>query len=95
MVRSKNEWSAKVMTVLKAGNTAAAIAQMYTEDGALMPPNAPISKGKAAIEQAWAGMMSAPGFEYVEPSAWLTTATQPTAPDAHKAPNKPDTSGRR
>lgn len=42
---------------------AAAIAQMYTEDGALMPPNAPIAKGRAAIQQAWAGMMGAPGFE--------------------------------
>jgi len=28
VVRSKNEWSAKVMTVLKTGNTAAAIAQI-------------------------------------------------------------------
>lgn len=28
VVRSKNEWSSKVMMVLKAGNTAAAIAQI-------------------------------------------------------------------
>ena len=27
-MRSKNEWSAKVMTVLRSGNTAAAIAQI-------------------------------------------------------------------
>jgi uncharacterized protein (TIGR02246 family) len=42
---------------------AAAIAQMYTEDGALMPPNAPISKGRAAVQQTWAAMMNTPGFE--------------------------------
>ena len=42
---------------------AAAIAQMYTEDGALMPPNAAIAKGRAAVEQGWAGMMGMPGFE--------------------------------
>jgi uncharacterized protein (TIGR02246 family) len=42
---------------------AAAISQMYTEDGAFMPANAPIGKGRAAIEQNWAGMMSTPGFD--------------------------------
>jgi len=42
---------------------AAAISQMYVEDGAFMPANAPIGKGRAAIEQNWAGMMSTPGFD--------------------------------
>jgi uncharacterized protein (TIGR02246 family) len=42
---------------------AAAIAQLYTEDGAVMPPNAPIGKGRPAIQQTWAGMMGTPGFE--------------------------------
>jgi uncharacterized protein (TIGR02246 family) len=41
---------------------AAAIAALYTEDGAIMPPNAPIGKGRAAIQQTWASMMQAPGF---------------------------------
>ena len=41
----------------------AAIAQLYTEDGAVMPPNATISKGRTAIQQTWASMMSTPGFE--------------------------------
>jgi len=41
----------------------AAIAQLYTEDGAVMPPNAIIGIGRTAIEQTWASMMSAPGFE--------------------------------
>jgi len=42
---------------------AAAIAQLYTEDGAVMPPNGPIGKGRAAIQQAWASMMGTPGFD--------------------------------
>jgi len=27
-----------------------------------MPPNAPIGKGRAAIQQTWASMMQTPGF---------------------------------
>ncbi|HEX6219171.1 MAG TPA: DUF4440 domain-containing protein [Sphingomicrobium sp.] len=42
---------------------AASIAGLYTEDGAVMPPNAPIGKGHEAIQQTWAGMMGTPGFE--------------------------------
>lgn len=41
---------------------AASIAQLYAEDGAVMPPNAPIGKGRAAIQQSWASMMATPGF---------------------------------
>ena len=40
----------------------AGIAGLYTEDGAVMPPNAPIGKGRAAIQQTWASMMATPGF---------------------------------
>ena len=42
---------------------AAGIAEFYVEDGAVMPPNAPIGKGRAAIQQTWASMMRAPGFD--------------------------------
>ena len=42
---------------------AAAIAALYAADGAVMPPNAPIGKGHAAIQQAWASMMRTPGFD--------------------------------
>jgi len=42
---------------------AAAIAAIYAEDGAVMPPNAPIGKGRAAIEKTWASMMQTPGFD--------------------------------
>ena len=41
---------------------AAGIAGLYAEDGAVMPPNAPIGKGRAAIQQTWASMMNTPGF---------------------------------
>ncbi|QKG72721.1 SgcJ/EcaC family oxidoreductase [Erythrobacter mangrovi] len=53
---------AQWLDLIKAKD-AAAIAQMYAEDGAFMPPNAPIGKGRAAIEQNWAAMMGAPGFD--------------------------------
>ena len=42
---------------------AAAIADLYVEDGTVMPPNAPIGKGRAAIQQTWASMMRTPGFD--------------------------------
>jgi uncharacterized protein (TIGR02246 family) len=42
---------------------AAAIAALYTDDGALMPPNAPIGKGHDAVQKGWAGMMGTPGFD--------------------------------
>ena len=42
---------------------AAGIAQLYTEDGAVMPPNAPIGKGRDAIQKTWAGLLAIPGFD--------------------------------
>ncbi|HVF37070.1 MAG TPA: SgcJ/EcaC family oxidoreductase [Sphingomicrobium sp.] len=42
---------------------AAGIAALYAEDGAVMPPNAPIGKGRAAIQESWASMMQTPGFD--------------------------------
>lgn len=42
---------------------AAAIAQFYTEDGTVMPPNMPIGKGRPAIQKVWADMMATPGFD--------------------------------
>ena len=42
---------------------AAAIAGLYTEDGAVMPPNGPIGKGRDAIQKTWASMMATPGFD--------------------------------
>ena len=42
---------------------AAAITQLYVEDGAVMPPNAPIAKGHADVEKTWASLMKIPGFD--------------------------------
>ena len=44
---------------------AAAIAQFYTEDGAVMPPNMAIGKGRPAIQKTWAEMMATPGFDLI------------------------------
>ena len=48
---------------------AAGIAALYAEDGALMAPNMPMARGRAAVEKAWADMMAMPGFD-------LTFATE-------------------
>ena len=48
---------------------AAAIAQLYAEDGALMVPNMPIARGREAVQKAWADLMAMPGFD-------LTFATE-------------------
>jgi len=52
---------ARWLDLIKSKDSAA-IAQMYTEDGAFMPPNAPIGKGREAIQQNWEGLMNTPGF---------------------------------
>lgn len=56
------EQVARWLQLIKSKDSAS-IAQMYTEDGAFMPPNAAIGKGRASIEQNWAALMSTPGFE--------------------------------
>ena len=48
---------------LMKAKDAAGIALLYADDGAVMPPNAPIGKGRAAIQQTWASMMRTPGFD--------------------------------
>jgi len=42
---------------------APSISQLYTDDGAVMPPNGPIGKGHDAIQQTWASMLQTPGFD--------------------------------
>ena len=44
---------------------APAIAGLYAEDGAVMPPNEPIGKGHAAIQKTWASIMQTPGFDLI------------------------------
>ena len=41
----------------------------YTEDAAVMPPNAPIATGKEAIRGFWKSMVASPGFAV----AWKAT----------------------
>jgi uncharacterized protein (TIGR02246 family) len=50
---------------LMKAKDAAGIAALYAEDGAVMPPNAPIGKGRAAIQETWASMMRTPGFDLI------------------------------
>lgn len=39
-----------------------AVAGMYMEDAVLMPPNAPLVRGRAAIRSGWSDMFQTPGF---------------------------------
>ena len=48
---------------LMKAKDAAGIAALYTEDGAVMPPNAPIGLGHEPIEQTWKNLVETPGFE--------------------------------
>ena len=48
---------------LMKAKDAAGIADLYTVDGAVMPPNAPIGIGHDPIEQTWAALVNTPGFE--------------------------------
>lgn len=41
---------------------AAAVSRLYTADGAMMAPGAPIAQGHPALEKAWSGLMQMPGF---------------------------------
>jgi ketosteroid isomerase-like protein len=61
---------------------AAAIAQFYTEDGAVMPPNMPIAKGRPAIQRVWASMMDTPGFDLTfEPEEIIISGSSDMALD--------------
>ena len=54
---------------------AAGVAQLYAEDGVVMPPNMPIAKGRAAIQKVWADMMALPGFDLTFSTEQLTLAS--------------------
>jgi ketosteroid isomerase-like protein len=38
------------------------VVSYYAPDGAIYPPNSPLSAGQPAIKVAWTGMMNLPGF---------------------------------
>lgn len=49
------------LELIRTGN-AEGVAELYVENGALMPPNAPIAVGRSAIAEGWRSMMAMPGF---------------------------------
>jgi len=53
--------NAQWLRLIKDGNSAA-VAELYTPDGAIMPPGAPKAQGPKAIEKVWRGLMATPGF---------------------------------
>jgi uncharacterized protein (TIGR02246 family) len=57
-IRKTNEqWLALIRD-----HDAAAVSNLYTADGAMMAPGAPIAQGQPALEKAWSGLMQMPGF---------------------------------
>ncbi|OFW98715.1 MAG: hypothetical protein A3E78_12810 [Alphaproteobacteria bacterium RIFCSPHIGHO2_12_FULL_63_12] len=57
-IRKTNEqWLALIRD-----HDAAAVSMLYTADGAMMAPGAPIAQGQPALETAWGGLMQMPGF---------------------------------
>lgn len=54
---------------------AASIAGLYTEDGAVMPPNSPIGKGRTDIQKTWTAMMQTPGFDLAIMPEQITIST--------------------
>ena len=58
-IRKTNEkWLALIRD-----HDAVAVSQLYSADGAMMAPGAPIAQGQPALEKAWGGLMKTPGFE--------------------------------
>ena len=55
-IRSLNE---RWLQLIKAKD-AAAIAQLYAEDGVVMPPNQPIGSGREAIQKFWQSTLDIP-----------------------------------
>lgn len=49
----------RFMSLFAAGDAAAFVEGMYTEDAILYPPNSPAVFGKDAMEALWGGMMEA------------------------------------
>ena len=76
MVRSKNEWSSKVMMVLKAGNTAGAIAQIKV---------APTVKDLTSLQKALVAAQLAGRWRDVDLAISENLALL-SAPRLHRAP---------
>jgi len=52
-----------------ASKDAAKTAGFYAADGSMLPFNGPIVNGRAKVQEAWAGLMSKPGFSiHFEPT---------------------------
>lgn len=54
---------------------AAGIAALYTDDGAVMPPNTPIAKGHGPVQHFWASLMQTPGFDLTFVPELITVST--------------------
>ncbi len=61
---------------------AARTASFYAENGSMLPFGAPIVTGRAKIQEAWAGLMSKPGFAiHFEPTRIVVAKSRDVAFD--------------
>lgn len=58
-----------------ASGDAAAVAQFYAPDGALLAPHAPIARGRDAIQAAWAGLLKMKDFHLTFAPTKISVAT--------------------
>ena len=58
-VRAAIETAARQRTDAFGRGDAAACASLYTEQGAMLPPNADIAQGRQAIQELWQGIFDA------------------------------------
>jgi uncharacterized protein (TIGR02246 family) len=56
------------------------VVSVYADDGSLLPFNAPVATGTAAIRQVWSSLMSAPGYSLTfSPTKIVVAASRDTA----------------
>jgi len=68
MIREASaRWLAAVGT-----RDAARVAPYYAEDGVFLVPNAPLARGREAVQAVWAQLLSAPNLEL----AWTPTSIE-------------------
>jgi uncharacterized protein (TIGR02246 family) len=64
----------KWMELIAAKDAKAIAETVYTENGQLLPPNAPKAVGREALEQAWTGLAAIPGLQLSFETESLTFA---------------------
>ena len=80
-----------------------AIAQIYAEDGTMLPPNAPKASGRDAVQKGWEEMFKIPGvqltfdterFVFAKAATWRSISGPTNSPPAKVPRCKPTPASR-